>query len=108
MARGDAIYYLGEKSPVYGDLSATGLETYVSATFTLYDDDGAVVAGFNGIGVTGNSGSGTTLLTVWYLLDTTSLSDGYYTAIFWIGVSTPDGMTRKKPVVTDVYIRAAP
>lgn len=113
MARGDVILDAGadgaEKSPVYGTMTLSGgTETLSAGTFTLYDDAGAVISAFNAVAITDHTGDGTALLTFWYLLNTAGLADGYYTAIFWITLATSDGLTRKKPVIVDVYVRAAP
>lgn len=88
---------VGEKRPVFGSASAPSGATNgapSSATFTLYDDAGSVVTGFNAVSITGADPGGTQVVRVWYLLDSTGLTPGVYRGVFKFTSLGSDGISR--------------
>lgn len=100
---------VGEIKPVFGGAKADrGLLTLQSsATFTLYDQTGAVVSGLDAVAITGNSPSPAQEIEVWYLLDTTNLTAGLYTALFSYNIiSSSDVINRRDRPGVQIHLLA--
>ena len=88
----------GSIDTVYAQSSVSrGVLTLESgATFTLYDSTGAIVSGFEDVAITGNSDSPSNELLLWYLLDTSTLSQGVYVGLFKYNItSSLDALNRR-------------
>lgn len=92
----------GERRPLYGQASAPSGTLTVAAsptpTCTLYDSQGAAVAGLANVVVTGYDTAALASPRVWYNLDTTSptsLAAGFYTLVFAFTATGSDGLSRK-------------
>lgn len=72
---------VGEKKPIYGEVSVTtGIVTVGSPTFSLYGSDGTLVSGFSNL--TASCTTPAALVDIYYNLDTADLPLGVYVAIF--------------------------
>jgi hypothetical protein len=88
----------GEKRPLYGQATmASGTLTVVGfpvPTLTLFDGNGVVVSGLNGVAAAGYDAGALSAPRVWYVLDTATLAPGFYTGVFQFTASGSDGITR--------------
>ena len=98
----------GEKRPIYGTITPeVGTVTVLAApapTATLYDSTGAVVGGFNGIGITGFDSGAQATPKVWLNLDTTGLAAGFYTLVYIVSATGSDGSTRVYEPAIEVQV----
>ncbi len=89
---------LGEKRPVYGQLTAQSGTLTIAASpapmLTLYDSAGAAVAGLADVTATGFNVGALPSPKVWYLLDTGSLAAGWYTLVFKLTATGSDAIVR--------------
>ncbi len=101
---------VGEKSPVYGYVTMSNgtctIQGSPAPVCTLVDSTGAVVSGFNGLAVTGYDATALQTARMWFLLDTTGLSVGYFTLNFKVSVLGSDGMTRIKEPSMQIQVVA--
>ena len=100
----------GERRPIYGQISvSSGTVTIASSpapTATLYDATGTVVTGFNGVGISGNDTGGLSNPRLWFNLDTSGLTAGYYTLVFSTSATGSDGTARRYTPTVEVEIVA--
>jgi hypothetical protein len=89
---------IGEIKPVFGQSKADrGLLTLQSgATFMLYDAAGEIVAGFDGVAITGNSVSPAREINIWYLLDSTNLTAQLYTGLFTYNITSSSDVLNRR------------
>lgn len=87
----------GESRPIKGTASLDGGTLTIQGTpapvCTLYDSAGTAVSGFNGVPVTGQSAAGETVF-CFLDVDSTSLTEGFYTLVFTFDALGNDGVTR--------------
>lgn len=101
----------GEKRPVYGQAAAQSgtltIQASPAPSCTLYDSDGAVVAGFSGIPVTGYDTGAVANPRAWLNLDTAALAAGFYTLVFRFTAAGSDGITRVYAPSLEVQVQDA-
>lgn len=102
----------GEKKPIYGQVAMTTGTITISGqpTCTLKDSAGNVVAGFNGINVTGYDAGALATVRVWLDIDTvtpTALAVGFYTLVFKFSANGSDSLARIKEPSVLVHVMAA-
>jgi hypothetical protein len=108
---------VGEKDLIFGqDSVASGtISMTAGALFTLYNSAGQVVAGFNGIAVTGQNNGPALLVNCWLLLDTTSTGPGgalaagiYYGVFTYTATPSADSIGRvSRPDVQIILLAVA-
>lgn len=91
------VYRKGEKHPVYGVLTAPAGGTLLiqpGAVCTLYDSQGNIAGGINGVAITGYDSGPLATARVWYNLETEPLTERLYTLVFRAAAAGSDGLTR--------------
>ena len=97
------VIFIGENRPVYCSLTAaTGQIVPVSGTFALYMD-GVLQTGYP-VATSGNDSSGETVRW-WYVLNTTTILPGDYTAVFTVQMSEADGISRTIELPVELSIQ---
>ncbi len=99
MPDGSTVIKQGEKTPIYGSDSVTGVATLTingTPTCTLRDSSNAIVSGVNGVNVTANDVGAAAAPRAWYNLDSSALAliPGDYELAFVISVTGSDGIAR--------------
>ncbi len=100
----------GEKRPVYGqETLSSGTMTIASSptpAATLYNSNGAGVIGFIGLPATGYDSGAQAAPRIWLLLDTASLSPGFYTLVFSFTAAASDSTTRIYEPAIEIQVLA--
>lgn len=95
----------GEHRPIYGQFKAASGTITLSAdgTFTLTSKSGTVI--LNAVAVTGYDAGALTSARVWYLIDTSALTDENYDGLFKVTVTGSDSIVRVMEAELTLTIR---
>lgn len=99
-------FTVGDVAPVYAELSDSGGQTLTPSAggaFTLLDNTGTAVTGFNLAPVTGQDPAGNHVRW-WYDLNASSLNPGEYLGLFIVGVTGTDGISRTRTLSLQIQV----